>query len=85
MHTKNDRRPLPALPLGPNASAKPAENTPARGLSAVLEAALGGAPGKAQFPVGKPIGSPSRPEKLDKAPKPLPGGVRTRTPRTGHR
>jgi hypothetical protein len=85
MHAKNDGRPLPALPLGADVAAKPEQHAPAKGLSAVLGTALGGTPGKAQFPAGKLTGAPHRPDKLNKAPKPTGGANRTTGPRTGHR
>lgn len=85
MHAKNNGRPLPALPLGADVAAKPEQHAPAKGLSAVLDAALGGAPGKAQFPGEKLMGAPQRPDKLNKAPKPTIGANRTMSPRTGHR
>lgn len=90
MHLKNNGRPLPALPLGADLAAKPEPHAPAKGLSAVLDAALGGKPGKAQFPGGSPTGAPHRPEKLNPkrstgAPKPTVGANHTMSPRTGHR
>jgi hypothetical protein len=87
MNAKTTRNlPLPAHGAGPGDSiqrqaAKPA----ATGLSAALGAALGGRPGKPQFPDGKQDGAPHRAGKLDRAPKPAGGANRTMSPRKGHR